>query len=62
MTALEHALRVEPASAQAHASMAVLCHRTGERRRALHHARAALAEQPDDDRVRELLQMMDEDV
>jgi hypothetical protein len=41
--------------------MAVLLHRTGERQRALHHARAALAEQPDDETVRELLRMMDED-
>lgn len=60
-TALEHALRVEPSSAEAHASMAVLCHRTGEKQRALHHARAALAEQPDDETVRELLRMMDEE-
>ncbi|MDP2345692.1 MAG: tetratricopeptide repeat protein [Deltaproteobacteria bacterium] len=60
-SALEHALRVEPTSAEAHASMAVLCHRTGERQRALHHARAALAEQPDDETVRELLRMMDDD-
>ncbi len=60
-SALEHALRVEPTSAEAHASMAVLCHRTGERKRALHHARAALAEQPDDDTVRELLRMIDDD-
>lgn len=59
-SALEHALRVEPSSAEAHASMAVLLHRTGEHQRALHHARAALAEQPDDETVRELLQMMDE--
>lgn len=59
--ALEHALRVEPMSAEAHASMAVLCHRTGERARALHHAREALAEQPDDDTVRELLRMLDDE-
>ncbi len=58
---LEHALRMEPSSAEAHASMAVLCHRTGERKRALHHARAALAEQPDDDTVQELLRMIDDD-
>jgi hypothetical protein len=58
---LEHALRMEPSSAEAHASMAVLCHRTGERKRALHHARVALAEQPDDDTVQELLRMIDED-
>jgi Flp pilus assembly protein TadD len=58
---LEHALRMEPSSAEAHASMAVLCHRTGERKRALHHARAALAEQPDDDTVQELLRMLDDD-
>ncbi len=60
-TALEHALRVEPSSAEAHASMAVLCHRTGEKQQALHHARAALAEQPDDETVRELLRLMDEE-
>lgn len=60
-SALERALRVEPASAEAHASMAVLCHRTGDRSRALHHARAALAEQPDDDTVVELLRIMDDD-
>jgi Tfp pilus assembly protein PilF len=59
--ALEHALRVEPTSAEAHASMAVLCHRTGERTRALHHAREALAEHPDDETVRELLRMLDEE-
>ncbi|HEY4223741.1 MAG TPA: tetratricopeptide repeat protein, partial [Myxococcota bacterium] len=29
--ALDHALRVEPSSAEAHASMAVLCHRTGDK-------------------------------
>jgi Flp pilus assembly protein TadD len=60
-SALERALRLEPASAEAHASMAVLCHRTGERARALQHARAALAEEPDDDTVRELLRMIDDD-
>ncbi len=59
-TVLEHALRMEPASAEAHASMAVLLHRTGERQRALHHARAALAEHPDDDTVQELLRMIDD--
>ena len=58
---LEHALRLEPSSAEAHASMAVLCHRTGERRRAMYHARAALAEHPDDETVRELLRMIDDD-
>jgi Tfp pilus assembly protein PilF len=58
---LEHALRMEPSSAEAHASMAVLCHRTGERKRALHHARVALAEEPDDDTVQELLRMIDDD-
>ena len=60
-TALERALRLEPSSAEAHASMAVLCHRTGERQRALKHARAALAEEPDDDTVRELLRMIDDE-
>jgi tetratricopeptide (TPR) repeat protein len=60
-TVLERALRLEPASAEAHASMAVLCHRTGERQRALQHARAALAEEPDDDTVRELLRMIDDE-
>lgn len=59
--ALEHALRVEPQSAEAHASMAVLCHRTGDRSRAMHHAREALSEQPDDDTVHELLRMLDDD-
>jgi len=59
-TALEHALRVEPLSAEAHASMAVLLHRTGEKQQAMHHARTALAEQPDDETVRELLQLMEE--
>ncbi len=59
--ALDHALRVEPTSAEAHASMAVLCHRTGDKPRAMHHAREALAEQPDDETVRELLRMLDED-
>lgn len=59
--ALEHALRVEPTSAEAHASMAVLCHRTGDRSRALHHAREALAEQPDDETVHELLRMLDDE-
>ena len=58
---LEHALRMEPSSAEAHASMAVLLHRTGERKEALHHARAALAEHPDDDTVQELLRMIDDD-
>ncbi|HEY1098000.1 MAG TPA: tetratricopeptide repeat protein, partial [Myxococcota bacterium] len=57
-TVLEHALRMEPSSAEAHASMAVLLHRTGERQRALHHARVALAEHPDDDTVQELLRML----
>ncbi len=58
---LEHALRMEPSSAEAHASMAVLCHRVGERKRAMHHARAALAEQPDDDVVAELMRIVDDD-
>jgi tetratricopeptide (TPR) repeat protein len=60
-TALERALRLEPSSAEAHASMAVLLHRTGERQRALTHARAALAEEPDDDTVRELLRMIEDE-
>ncbi len=60
-TALERALRLEPSSAEAHASMAVLCHRTGERLLALQHARAALSEEPDDDTVRELLRMIEDD-
>jgi len=58
---LEHALKMEPSSAEAHASMAVLCHRTGNRQRALHHARAALAEQPDDDTLKELLRIVNDD-
>jgi len=60
--ALDRALRLEPSSAEAHASMAVLCHRTGEKARALKHARAALAEEPEDDTVRELLRMLDDEV
>jgi tetratricopeptide (TPR) repeat protein len=56
--ALEHALRVEPTSADAHATMAVLCHQLGERQRALHHAREALSEHPEDETVRELLKML----
>ncbi len=58
---LEHALVIEPASAEAHATMAVLLHRTGQRSLALHHARTALAEQPDDDTVQQLLRMLDDD-
>lgn len=60
-TALEHALRIEPSSGDAHAAMAVLCHRTGERQRALHHAREALSEQPNDETVTELLSLLEED-
>lgn len=60
-TALEHALRIEPSSGDAHAAMAVLCHRTGERQRALHHAREALSEQPNDETVRELMSLLEED-
>jgi hypothetical protein len=41
--------------------MAVLCHRTGERQRALHHAREALSEQPNDETVRELMSLLEEE-
>lgn len=60
-TALEHALRLEPSSGDAHAAMAVLCHRTGERQRALHHAREALSEQPNDETITELMTLLEED-
>ena len=60
-TTLEHALRIEPSSGDAHAAMAVLCHRTGERQRALHHAREALSEQPNDETVRELMSLLEEE-
>ncbi|MBI1947094.1 MAG: tetratricopeptide repeat protein [Deltaproteobacteria bacterium] len=60
-SALEHALRLEPTSGDAHAAMAVLCHRTGERQRALHHAREALSEQPNDETISELMTLLEED-
>jgi tetratricopeptide (TPR) repeat protein len=60
-TALEHALRIEPSAADAHAALAVVCHRTGQRQQALHHAKQALADRPDDDTVKELLQLIDEE-
>lgn len=60
-TALEHALRLEPSSGDAHAAMAVLCHKTGERQRALHHAREALSELPNDDTISELMSLLEED-
>lgn len=60
-SALEHALRIEPSSGDAHAAMAVLCHKTGERQRALQHAREALSEQPNDETVTELLSLLEED-
>jgi Flp pilus assembly protein TadD len=56
--ALERALRVEPFSADAHATLALVFHKLGDRPRALHHAREALAEQPDDERVRDLLRLL----
>ncbi|MCC7070018.1 MAG: tetratricopeptide repeat protein [Deltaproteobacteria bacterium] len=60
-TALDHALRLEPSSGDAHAAMAVLCHKTGERQRALHHAREALSELPNDDTISELMSLLEED-
>ena len=60
-SALERALTMEPSSAEAHASMAVLLHKTGARGEALAHAREALAEEPEDDTVRELLKMLEEE-
>ncbi len=60
-TALEHALRLEPTSGDAHAAMAVLCHKTGERQRALHHAREALSELPNDETIHELMTLLEDD-
>lgn len=60
-SALERALAIEPGSAEAHASMAMLCHRTGDARRALHHAREVLAEEPDNRAMRGLLKALGAD-
>ncbi len=56
--ALDRALRLDPCSAEAHASMALLCHRLGDTQSAMRHAREALSEAPDDDTVQELLKMI----
>lgn len=55
-SALERALVLEPSSAEAHASMALVCHRKGETHRAMHHAREALSEEPDNPTMRTLLE------
>ena len=55
-SALERALVLEPSSAEAHASMALVCHRKGETHRAMHHAREALSEEPDNPAMRTLLE------
>lgn len=59
--ALETALHLEPDSADAHASLALLCHKTGDNLRALHHAREALAEEPENQIMRRLLKTLDVD-
>jgi tetratricopeptide (TPR) repeat protein len=58
---LERALRLEPASADAHASMALVCQRTGDIIGARRHAREALAEAPDDKTVKRLLEALEDD-
>lgn len=58
---LERALRLEPASADAHASMALVCQRTGDFIGARRHAREALAEAPDDSTVKRLLEALEDD-
>lgn len=59
--ALETALHLEPDSADAHASLALLCHKKGDNLRALHHAREALAEEPENHIMRRLLKTLDVD-
>jgi Tfp pilus assembly protein PilF len=60
-TSLEKALRLDPSMAEAHAVLAVVCHKTGQRQAAMHHAREALSEQPDDETMAELLKLLEED-
>jgi tetratricopeptide (TPR) repeat protein len=60
--ALEQALDIEPSCADAHASLALLCHQSGETLEALHHAREALAEEPENAVMRRLLNALDVDV
>ncbi|MFZ9889392.1 MAG: tetratricopeptide repeat protein [Myxococcota bacterium] len=57
--ALETALHLRPDSADAHASLALVCHKAGDNTRALHHAREALAEEPENPVMRLLLRTLD---
>ncbi len=59
--ALETALHLEPDCADAHASLALVCHKRGDNLRALHHAREALAEEPENQIMRQLLRSLDVD-
>ena len=63
---LDRALSISPNSAEAHASMAILCKKTGDRKGAREHAFAALSErsrsQADLEKMRGLLDVLvDED-
>ncbi len=59
--ALERALHLEPSCADAHAGLALVSHRSGDTLRALHHAREALAEEPENALMRTLLKSLDGD-
>jgi len=55
---LSRAIERAPALFEAHASLAMLHFRSGERDDALEHARVALAERPDDETMRELVALL----
>jgi tetratricopeptide (TPR) repeat protein len=59
--ALERALDIDPGCADAHASLALLCHQSGDHLRALHHAREALAEEPENAVMKRLLNALELD-
>lgn len=56
--ALATALHLQPDCADAHATLALVSHRTGDNLKALHHAREALAEEPENPIMRRLLQAL----
>ncbi len=57
-SALERALRLDPDIPEAHAALAVVFHRIGERERALRHAKEALSDPARDEAVAELLALI----
>jgi Tfp pilus assembly protein PilF len=54
---LHQALLHSPEDAEAHAAMALVCHRRGDHEGAMHHIREALTEDPDNTDLKDLLQV-----